>query len=200
MPLAVCWWKLKRAWRYENVTNRVARRDSGWKEREGQKEYCKTLDDQEKAAILQLQSAREEIEVTGGEISPELKEKLFATMPGLETMWQSIEAAAQQTLDSVMSKTRRSSSAEERASAFAVGTAIIGVRFIEELAEWRSRSILEYTFARHAIPNSEALDRGLPYEAATDRNISRSLDRLERLQKRRRGEMVFPPVSVRLTH
>jgi hypothetical protein len=27
--LALCWWRLKRAWRYENATNRVALRDFG---------------------------------------------------------------------------------------------------------------------------------------------------------------------------
>ena len=27
--VALCWWRLKRAWRYENATNRVALRDIG---------------------------------------------------------------------------------------------------------------------------------------------------------------------------
>src|SRR5438067_2896932 len=41
---ALCWWRLKRVWRYENVTNRVALRDIGRRELREQAEYCKTLE------------------------------------------------------------------------------------------------------------------------------------------------------------
>jgi len=39
---------------------------------------------------------------------------------------------------------------------------------------------------KHVIPNRDDLDRILRYETATDRSLSRALDRLERLQRRRR--------------
>jgi hypothetical protein len=39
-----------------------------------------------------------------------------------------------------------------------------------------------------AIPNSEALDRLLRYETTIERSLTRSLDRLERLQRRRSEE------------
>jgi hypothetical protein len=197
--IAVCWWRLKRAWRYENVVNRVALRDIGRREREEQKEYCKTLDQQEEAVILQLHSAQKEIEVTG-EISQEAKQKIFAAMPGLEAMWPAIEKAGEELLNSLaLSKTLRKLSAKERASSLAVCTTIAGVKFLELMGQWRAASVLELSIAQHVIPNSEALDKILRYETAIDRSLGRALDRLERLQRRRRGEPVPPPVSVRLT-
>jgi len=36
-------------------------------------------------------------------------------------------------------------------------------------------------------------------EAAIERSLNRAVDRLERLQRRRKGEPVMPPVNVRLT-
>jgi len=43
------------------------------------------------------------------------------------------------------------------------------------------------------------LDKILRYDSAIDRNLGRAYDRLERLQRRRKGEPVPLPVSVRLT-
>ena len=50
-----------------------------------------------------------------------------------------------------------------------------------------------------AIPNDEVLDRLLRAEAATERALNRAFERLERLQRRRLGEAVPSPVTVRLT-
>jgi hypothetical protein len=45
----------------------------------------------------------------------------------------------------------------------------------------------------------KALDRLFRNEAAVDRSLNQSLDRLERLQKRRSGERIPPSASLRLT-
>jgi hypothetical protein len=45
-----------------------------------------------------------------------------------------------------------------------------------------------------AIPRPEVLDRLLRAEAATERSLNRANDRLERLQRRRKGETVPPPL------
>jgi hypothetical protein len=58
---------------------------------------------------------------------------------------------------------------------------------------------MEVALAQHAIPDRDALDRILRYETAIERNLGRALNRLERLQRRRKGEPIPPPVSVRLT-
>lgn len=115
-----------------------------------------------------------------------------------EAMWPHIEEGSQETLNIPgVSKIFRKSSAEERATAFAVGTSIMGVKFLELLAQMRRDSIMEIAVAQHVIPNSESVDKILRYEAAIDRSLGRGLDRLERLQRRRSGERIPPPVSVR---
>jgi vacuolar-type H+-ATPase subunit I/STV1 len=48
--------------------------------------------------------------------------------------------------------------------------------------------------ARSSIP--EALDKFLRYESALERQLYRALHHFERIQRRRKGEMVPPPVSV----
>ena len=57
---------------------------------------------------------------------------------------------------------------------------------LEEDAEIRSLS----------LPPKDKLDNILRYETHIDRQMSRAMDQLERLQRRRRGEMVPPPLSL----
>jgi hypothetical protein len=198
--IAICWWRLKRAWRYENVANRVALRNFGSRELGEQAEYCKTLDEQEKAVILLLQSAGPEIEVTG-EISQEFKQKIFATMPGLEGMWPMFEQIAQAMLNTpALSKILQESNTEERASALAGVATIMGVKILEGVAQLRRAAFTEIAIGQHVIPNSEVLDKLLRYETAVERSLGGALGRLERLQRRRKKEEpVPPPVSVRMT-
>src|SRR5205814_4625431 len=94
---ALCWWRLKRVWRYENVTNRVALRDIGRRELREQAEYCKTLEKEEEAVILQLQDAMKQIEAAG-EILQELKQRMLATMPGFDAIWTAIVKGVQEIL------------------------------------------------------------------------------------------------------
>src|SRR6266566_3894034 len=111
---ALCWWRLKRVWRYENVTNRVALRDIGRRELREQAEYCKTLEKEEEAVILQLQDAMKQFEAAG-EISQELKQRMFATMPGFEAIWPAIEKGGEEILKTaVLSKIVQESSVRER--------------------------------------------------------------------------------------
>lgn len=49
---------------------------------------------------------------------------------------------------------------------------------------------------RRSIPDSSALDRFLKYNARIERDIDRTLSRLERLQRMRLGQAVLPPVRV----
>jgi hypothetical protein len=52
-------------------------------------------------------------------------------------------------------------------------------------------------FCEHkAIPNGDAMDKIIRYEAAAERSLGRALDRLERLQRRRMGDAVPPPLNV----
>jgi len=194
---AICWWKLKRLWRYENATNRVALRDLGRTEMRQQAEYCKTLDKEEAAVILQLQAAMKQIEANG-EISQELRQRMFATMPGLEAIWPAIEEGGEEVLSRVLPKNIPESS-QERASAAALRTAIVGVYFLKGLAQMREASVREIAVAQHVIPNQEVLDKILRYETTIERNLTRALDRLERLQRHRTGEIVPQTLKVELS-
>ena len=50
-----------------------------------------------------------------------------------------------------------------------------------------------------AILRSDFLDKVLRADAAAERALNRAIDRLESLQRRRLGEAIPPPVSVRVT-
>jgi len=187
---AVCWWKLKRLWRYENATNRVALRDLGSAELEQQEAYCKTLEEQEKAVILQLQGALMEIE-KNGEVSQQLKQTMFAAMPNFEAIWQSIEESGPEVLSQVM----RNDALRSHVSP-ALATAIVGLCFVQQLKHMREKSVMEIALAQHVIPNKEVLDKIVRYESTIERSLTRTLDRLERLQRRRKGEFCPPPLKV----
>ena len=48
----------------------------------------------------------------------------------------------------------------------------------------------------NTLPRKKDLDRILRYETANERALTRALDRLERLQRLRKGEYVPAPLSV----
>jgi hypothetical protein len=197
--VALCWWRLKRVWRYENAVNLAVRRDFGRRERAEQEEYCKELDKEEQAVILQLQNAKKEIEDTG-QVSQELKQRIFVMMPAFEPLWSALDKAARERVEEPdVSKRFRKSSPHMRSWILAMYTVTHGIAFLEELGKRRWTNVTEVAIGEHAIPNGDALDKILRYEPAIERQLSRSVDRLERLQRRRQGEMIPPPVSVHLT-
>jgi hypothetical protein len=77
------------------------------------------------------------------------------------------------------------------------------IKLVICILEERIKAIVEdaskVSYDNMAVPQAEVLNRLLRAEAAAERNLNRAIDRLERLQRRRKGEMVPPPVSVRLT-
>jgi hypothetical protein len=197
--VALCCWRLKRAWRYENAVNHAARRDFVRAELAEQEPYCKERDKEEEAVILQLQSAKKELE-DGGEISQELKQGICAMMPEFAALWSALDQRAQERLEEPdVSKRLRELSREMRSWAVCMSTVTQGIAYLEALGPRRWTNVMEAAVGRHAIPNGDALDKILRYEASIDRQLGRALDRLERLQRRRHGEMIPPPVSVRLT-
>jgi hypothetical protein len=198
--VAVCCWRLKRAWRYENAVNLAARRDFVRAELAEQEPYCKERDEEEEAVILQLQSAKKELEDGGVEISQELKQRICAMMPGLEALWSALDNGAQERLEEPdVSKMARELSPEMRSRVLSRFTLTKAIAFLEAVGTRRWTNVTEAAVGRHAIPNGDALDKILRYEAAIERQLGRTVDRLERLQRRRKGEMIPPPVSVHLT-
>ena len=60
------------------------------------------------------------------------------------------------------------------------------------------RDALEVRANGLALPREKDLDRILRYETANERQLNRALNRLERLQRLRKGEYVPAPLSVSL--
>lgn len=58
------------------------------------------------------------------------------------------------------------------------------------------RESLTVTCEQQAIPPRDAVDRMTRYEASAERNLSKALDRLETVQRRRRGEAHPPRLNV----
>jgi len=181
--IALCYWRLQRACRYENAVNLAARRGFGIKQLAEQEKCCKELDKIGDAAILQLQSAKKEIEDTG-EISQEVMQRIDALVPGFERMSSTRDKDARERPENESSsKWFLKLSPQMRSSIIAMRDTEISIACLERIPEQRWNDVLEIGIGQYAIPNPEALDRLLRYETTTERSLTRALDRLERLQR-----------------
>jgi hypothetical protein len=72
----------------------------------------------------------------------------------------------------------------------------IAIFHLETYAKQKLESTQNVFYERQAIPNSDALDKILRYSAMIDRDLNRAYDRLERLQRRRKGEFVPPSLNL----
>jgi hypothetical protein len=200
--IAHCWWRLKRVWRYENAANRVALRDFGRRELAEQADWCQERDKEEDVITQELKTAAEEIQETK-ELPKdweELKQRIFAIEPKFESTWKSLECAAQERLATpTISNLSKHLNTKERSLLLPMFTVTSAIILLEELRQSRNTSVREIAIAQHVIPNGDALDKILRYETTIERQLGRSVDRLERLQRRCQGEMVRPPLRVDLT-
>jgi hypothetical protein len=212
--IALCWWKRQRVWRCENAEflygigelGRGFRASTDRQITEG-----KMMTPEQQALSPLLADAEKEIEASG-EISKELQEKLFAADPSFLELWAIVEkvsteifdkSAAQQTGMSLPVVREYVGARPDFHAQRARTIALAGVRFARQQIDLRARqtfeSLLDVAIDRAAIPNTEALNKILRYEAAIDRQLGRTVDRLERLQRRRQGEMIPPPLTVHLS-
>lgn len=215
--IAICGWRHLRAWRCENAELSIEQMDFEWEEHKliREKEMTPTY----KTLLALLESAEKEIRASGS-ISQELQEKMFA-ISAFTDLWQRLEEKVK---DCVKNKQERielgdgkkilfsvslqevrttlsvvSDTQAELPAVIALTTTrlAIGALELNNAEDWKTYFKFEYN--RHAIPNAEAMARILAYEAANDRSLGHALERLERLQRRRKGEPVLPPLRVRLT-
>jgi len=172
--IAQCWWRLKRACRYENGVNRVAQ--GGVRTEVLEQAWYHGERECEKTTIKWLQDAQEVIEATG-EIPEELKKRISTRVPNFDVIWTVLGAKAKKELN-----------VSSHASALAPLIFNMAVRVLKQIPEWRFDSAWETAVAQRLIPNRKALDKLLRFETAVERMLGRALDRLERLQRRRLGE------------
>jgi hypothetical protein len=72
------------------------------------------------------------------------------------------------------------------------------ITVLQGYAKERENLTLDAKGRSFKLPPAEATDKLLRYEAHLDRQLYRAMDELERLQRRRRGESVPPPINVNL--
>jgi hypothetical protein len=63
----------------------------------------------------------------------------------------------------------------------------------------RERLELESLPARLSLPPKDPMDKILRYETAIERQLYRAINELERLQRRRGGELVPPPINLEVS-
>jgi hypothetical protein len=204
--IAACWWKLGRAWRYENAEIayelfkvEMSRRGLIWSEEPvSHSRLCS-----ERATLDLLRKAKTEVEATV-KISDELKAEMAAADERFQGVWASVEKWNSEWFSRfVRGETSSANGAAPSKSdpytnlllhyiGFFIDHLNQGVEEVENHNTTNPRN-------RAAVPKGRALDRVLRADAAAERNLGRAMDRLERLQRRREGEAVPPPLSVHLT-
>ena len=72
------------------------------------------------------------------------------------------------------------------------------IRLLEENATKCEKLEIDAEARSFSLPPADATDKLLRYEAHLDRQLYRAMDQLERLQRRREGETVPPPLNINL--
>ena len=213
--IAVCWWKRLRLWRYENADMRVNLDHVAIRGHVPGPPV--PLIPKDRALMLLLESAQEQIE-SSGEMPPEFKEKILASSPWLRELWPKLEEIAQRIVRENDEKIAnrlaqeigiRSTLAKKllesrpgvraaRARLAAVLPTKLAIREILRSSEEQFQYVMDGAYDQQAIPNDDSLNRILRYSGMIDRELNRAFDRLERLQRRRKGEPVPPSLNLNL--
>jgi hypothetical protein len=199
--ITACWWKLGRAWRYENSEICYAQCEAGAR-----------LDDlmsrnspiptapitRECLALDLLTRAGTEIEFTG-RLSDELKRDMDAPNEIFQPLWAHAQKVTEIQLAQASYDNRRAAADPKQAWTFLLENVQTGIQAQENRIKEILDSIGNRPYDNRAVPKAEVLDRVIRADSAAERSLNRAIDRLERLQRRRQGESVPPPVNVRLT-
>jgi hypothetical protein len=204
--IAACWWKLGRAWRYENAEIayelfevEMSRRGLMWSEEPiSHSRLCS-----EHATLDLLRKAKTEVEATG-KISDELKAEMAAADERFRGVWADVEKWNSEWFSRfVRGETSSANGAASSKSDPYTNSLLRHIGFFIDHLNQGVEAVEHYNTTnprnRAAVPKGGALDRALRADAAAERNLGRAMDRLERRQRQRRGEAVPPPLSFRLT-
>jgi len=176
--IAACWWKVRRAWRYEN--SEIAYKHAAVDARLQELVSPKTL-------------------VSDSPLSPE---EMDAANARFQEVWAVVEGIANKQLalvTQVSAENRLAATDPDSHTKFLLKSIQTGIYILEHKIEPLIEVAAKSSYDNMAVPKAEVLDRLLRAEAAAERNLGRAIDRLERLQRRCLGEALPPPVSVRLT-
>lgn len=198
--IAQCLWRFRRAWRYENAHILAGVSEVAY--------LAQFLNGEEYdlgigTLMAQLRNIEKQAESTR-KIPQELLDQLFAATPApFRKVWSDIEKVATQEVERGIHPERLQDAFFQPLRKYHIF--LLTTKLAIDLSEMAVQAFMvNHPFASvaydaKAIPDASAVDKIVRYEAAIDRSLGRALDRLERLQRSRKGEPVLPPVSVRLT-
>lgn len=213
--ITISWVRHQRLWRYENALVKHAHTS-----RRQESEYSDRLVPSEMrfTELSLLYKAKKEAEESG-QVSRETLEKIFDVNFYLRCSWPRLEASAAKTakeqgcdIVAIVARERKIPIKEAKALLardpkvlpeynrfLAVETVRMAIE--ERLQAWTNITnvIAKEKSELTLIPSNSEVDKITRYASAVDREMNRSLERLERLQRRRKGEPVLPPMSVHLT-
>ena len=214
--IAMCWLRLARLWRYENAAIESAEQSvSDAVEMRFNNPY---LDHPERVKLMSLlQSAKSEIE-KNGKICAELLEKLSIADVFIGAFWSEHETRAETLAKKNIDKIAKSIAEAKKISLseakillaenpksqpeYARSVALLTIEsFIDHYARRWSRDSLhkvDLNYRLRAIPDDGTVEKIIRYGNAIERQMNHALARLERLQLRRKGEAVPPPMSLHM--
>lgn len=129
-----------------------------------------------------------------------MKGQLFEADPALQEALPKIEQTVALVLEGDTAKVAQVMGFEESPTDLNPLRACLIKKMAVRCLEMRNKEIIDslvnLSCGQQSIPHRDAVDRMIRYEAAAERNLSKALDRLETLQRRRRGEASPPRLNV----
>jgi len=198
--IAICKWKLGRVWRYENAEINRAILDAHHKEF---RDYGRYLESRQQSQLklesqisgdfeVLLNEAEREIDAGNG-IPADFKTRFAAAVADFP-MRSLCEHFAQHQLAKHPELLDLRPQNPESLIAFLTARSVKMFLNLPDLVPFRE--ILKVSCEQQAIPNRESVDKLIRYKAAAERGLARALNRLERLQGRRMGEVVPPRLNI----
>jgi hypothetical protein len=186
--IAACWWKLGRAWRYENSEIAYELIDVE-KSRLGLIRPIEPASDShlssEYGTLDLLRKAKAEIVATG-KISDELKAKMAAADERFQQVWAWVENWDNEKNDRFVKSLSSENALWPSDSVCSTNLLLQTIGFTIHFLDQGVKSVVNHNttrpWDRAAVPKGDALDRILRADAAAERNLGRAMDRLERLQ------------------
>ena len=197
--IAICKWKLGRAWRYENAEINRAILDAHYKEL---KDYGKYLESRQQAQLklesqisadfeALLNEAESGIEAGNG-IPADFKTRLAAAIADFP-MRSLCEHFAEHQLAKHPELLDLWPQHPELLIAYSTAKAVRMFLNLPDLVPFRES--LQVACDQQAISNRNVVDKVIRYEAAAERSLARALDRLDRMQRRRMAKAMPPPLD-----
>jgi hypothetical protein len=149
-----------------------------------------------------LKKAKSEI-ASDGYMSEKIREKIFLAFGFWDCLFAltCLYACPPETKieDQISERVVDKQTEERRADLVAfIDDRLERIRDFEGFVLERENLAVEAEARSFSLPPVDATDKLLRYEAHLDRQLYRAMDQLERLQRRRRGENVPPPLNINL--